>query len=285
MFNISNSESETTYQETNYIPINYFIEENIKLLMKNNFSFGHAERKEENSDSENSNERIKNIFPLDSNSCLNLDEDEDELEDSTIFKKRTIKKLFKVIYPEQKYLFTYAVKKLKDKYTNINKHKNKAYSKKRARRKTNRDNIRKVIKSRFFAALIKSLNKLVQKEGYQFIFKKLNHNFVSNVSTAREKINIEKTLFEILEEFSKKNNSELSDRIKMRENPKINRILNRKYCELFEEYLNSEDFNDEIKRLEKLKDSVNSKKIISHEYIEKYIYLSESFIEYYAKRN
>lgn len=285
MFNISNSESETTYQETNYVPINYFIEENIKLLMKNNFSFGHAEQKEENSDSENINDRIKNIFPLDSNSCLNLDEDEDELEDSTIFKKRTIKKLFKVIYPAQKYLFTYAVKKLKNKYTNINKHKNKAHSKKRARRKTNRDNIRKVIKSRFFAALIKSLNKLVQKEGYQFIFKKLHHSFVSNVSISREKINIEKTLFEILEEFSKKNNSELSDRIKMLENPKINRILNRKYRELFEEYLNSEDFNDEIKRLEKLKDSVNSKKIISHEYIEKYIYLSESFIEYYAKRN
>ena len=60
------------------------------------------------------------------------------------------------------------------------------------------------------------------------------------------------------------------------ENEELMTILNKKYSELFEEYLNSIEFN--INEMKRLKNN-NMDKI----YIEKYIYQSKNFIKYFAE--
>ena len=61
----------------------------------------------------------------------------------------------------------------------------------------------------------------------------------------------------------------------IQENEEFKKILNKKYYELFEEYINSDEFIiDEINRLKKNK--------MHNTYIEKYIYLAENFIEFFS---
>ena len=71
-----------------------------------------------------------------------------------------------------------------------------------------------------------------------------------------------------------KHNWKVLQKKEIRENEELKEILNKKYCELFEEYLNSKEFNiDEINRLkEKFDDS----------YIENYKNLARHFIEFFA---
>ena len=70
-------------------------------------------------------------------------------------------------------------------------------------------------------------------------------------------------------------NSKLVDEIEKKGKPELIMILNRKLRNLFEEYLNSEEFGiDEINRLK------NSKVEKDEYYIEKYIFLAQHFIEF-----
>ena len=58
------------------------------------------------------------------------------------------------------------------------------------------------------------------------------------------------------------------------ENEELKEILNKKYCELFEEYINSKEFNiDEINRLK------NNN--FGDVYIKRYLYLAKNFIKYF----
>ena len=60
------------------------------------------------------------------------------------------------------------------------------------------------------------------------------------------------------------------------ENEELKEILNKKYCELFEEYINSKEFNiDEINRLK------NNN--FGDVYIKRYIYQAKHFMEYFAE--
>ena len=62
----------------------------------------------------------------------------------------------------------------------------------------------------------------------------------------------------------------------IQENRELKNILNKKYCELFEEYINSKEFmNDEINRLKdnKMEDS----------YIKRYIYLARNLMKFYKE--
>ena len=60
------------------------------------------------------------------------------------------------------------------------------------------------------------------------------------------------------------------------ENEGLKEILNKKYSELFEEYINSNEFNvDEINRLKN--------KNMDNAYIKKYKYQSKHFIEYFTE--
>ena len=59
----------------------------------------------------------------------------------------------------------------------------------------------------------------------------------------------------------------------VQENKELKKILNKKYFELFEDYLNSKEFKiDEINRLK------NNK--MDDVYIKRYIYLAKNFIKF-----
>ena len=63
----------------------------------------------------------------------------------------------------------------------------------------------------------------------------------------------------------------------IRENEEFKKILNKSFRELFEEYINSDEFKiEEINRL---------KKKNGEEYISKYIYLAKNLIEFFSKCN
>ena len=91
------------------------------------------------------------------------------------------------------------------------------------------------------------------------------------------------TLFEILETETIYSNDELNnfhhnyqviEKKEIKENIELKKIFNKKYIELFKEYINSKEFKiDEINRL---------RKKFEKSYIERYIYLSKNFIEFFA---
>ena len=55
----------------------------------------------------------------------------------------------------------------------------------------------------------------------------------------------------------------------------MRKILDMKYYQLYEEYLNSDEFIEEINRLKK--------KGMNDEYINTYIYFSKHFLEFFEK--
>ena len=129
--------------------------------------------------------------------------------------------------------------------------KRKRYREKRSR-KENQDNIRKKIKRGFLNnALIPKINMIIKKHGGKIFFEIFKQHFVSDVTRKRNMELINMTLEEI---FRKKE-------------------LNLKLIKIFQEYINSKEFNiDEINRLKSknMKDS----------YIKRYIYLAQNFIQF-----
>ena len=151
------------------------------------------------------------------------------------------------------------------------------------RRRDNSDNIRKKIKGRFLnTTLIKRINTIVKNHGIRFYFAKFPQKFVSNISKIANKKLLDMTLLEIFETkeiypFDELNNYnhnlKVIEKKEIRENSELKRILDKKYCELFDEYINSKEFYiNEINRL---------KKNFGKSYIENYIYLSKHLIEFF----
>ena len=69
-------------------------------------------------------------------------------------------------------------------------------------------------------------------------------------------------------------NYQVIEKKEIKENIELKKIFNKKYIELFKEYINSKEFKiDEINRL---------RKKFEKSYIERYIYLSKNFIEFFA---
>ena len=66
-------------------------------------------------------------------------------------------------------------------------------------------------------------------------------------------------------------NLKVIEQLKLEENPELNIILNKKYKDLFDEYINSDEFK--IKEINRLKETNKD-----DNYIAKYIYLSKNFI-------
>ena len=73
------------------------------------------------------------------------------------------------------------------------------------------------------------------------------------------------------------NNSEIVDLIVKDKNPDLNELLNKKFCELYKEYIKSDEFN--IGEITRLRNSKNKK---SEYYIQKYEYLAKHLIEYFS---
>ena len=158
----------------------------------------------------------------------------------------------------------------------------KRYSIKR-RRRENKDNIRKKIKRGFLNnALINKINTIIKSNRGKLCFKRFQQHFVSDVAKKSNKVLLNMTLKEIFEKkeiYDTKelkfyyHNLKLIQSEEILENGELKNILNKKYCELYDEYLNSKEFmHDEINRLKnnKMEDS----------YIKRYIYLARNFINF-----
>ena len=156
-------------------------------------------------------------------------------------------------------------------------------------RKENQDNIRKKIKRGFFnCALIKKLNEKLKSIGSRKYFRKFPQHFVSDVNQLRNKVIFGMTLGEI---FCKKelylpenkeglnnylNNLKVIKSEEVEENEVFNKILNKTIRELYEEYLNSEEFKvEEINRLKEKK--------MKDEYIERYISLARYLVAFFTQ--
>jgi len=167
---------------------------------------------------------------------------------------------------------------------------NKKRYRERKARKDNKDNIRKKIKRGFFNhALVKKLNDKLRSIGSKKYFERFPQNFASDVDRKRNNgiLNISlKEIFEKKELFIHENERGLSNYFhnltvvesrEILENEEFKKILNKTFSELYEEYINSDEFkNDEINRLKKKNGA---------EYISKYIYLAKTLIEFFSKCN
>ena len=190
-------------------------------------------------------------------------------------------KIFDVIYREQISLFTNIEKDLIVNEQNYIKRKRNI---KRRRRRDNKDNMRKKIKRGFLNnSLIPKINLLLKSSGNILYFEKFPQNFVSNISRQINNKLINMTLKEIFEGKELYEDKDLNNYnhnltvIKSEEIQKCDElkiILNKKYFELFDEYINSKEFQiDEINRLRNKK--------MDDEYIEKYLYLAKHFTDFF----
>ena len=153
-------------------------------------------------------------------------------------------------------------------------------------RKDNQDNMRKKIKRGFFNTfLIKFLNKVLKSIGSHKYFEKFPHNFINDVHQKRNKKIFAMTLEgvfmkEALYLHEKTNgynnylrNLDVLKSEEVKENEEIKKTLNKSIRKFYEEYINSVEFKiDEINRLRK--------KEMNDDYIKRYIYLANHFIEF-----
>ena len=165
----------------------------------------------------------------------------------------------------------------------------KKRSKNRKPRKENRDNIRKKIRRGFFNNfLIKKLCHMLRSIGNKKYFRKFPQNFSCDINQKRNKEIFGMTLQEILlkkELYSNEDenglnnyfhNSEVVQSEEIKENEEFKKILEKKICELYEEYINSNEFKiEEIKRLKEKK--------MQDEYITDFINLANHLLIFYTQ--
>ena len=196
------------------------------------------------------------------------------------------KTIFKVIYPEKVSIFKNSKQEKIDNLLSKCDLKKRIKSVKKLKRYECKDNIRKTIKRRFLNTYLKNgLNDKIKKAGYNLFFEYYPQKLVSQISREKDKQILEMKLLQIFENkdlYDEKNlnnyyhNLKVIEQLKLEENPELDIILNKKYKDLFDEYINSDEFRiKEINRLKETNKDCN--------YIEKYIYLSKNFIEFCSK--
>ena len=223
----------------------------------------------------------KNLLPNPDNK-INSTNENNTSESSTTQEK---KKYFKVITNRSDSLFNKAdSNSALDKEANLLG--NKRYPHRRQRR-DNRDNIRKKIKRGFFNnALINKLNDKLKSIRSNKYFMKFPQNFVKDICQKRNKEIINLTLKEIFEKeelYKQENEKGLDNYLhnlrviqseEIKENEEFKKILGKTFRELYEEYINSDEFKiGEIGRLKKHK--------MKDDYIKKYVYYSRELIEFF----
>ena len=158
--------------------------------------------------------------------------------------------------------------------------------KKRGPRKDNSDNMRVKIKRCFYRNLKKKLNNILKKSGSRKYFDFFPSKFSSEIIRKKCKIIVNMNLNEIfLDKNLYKNENEDGLRkykhnlnvVKSEEvknNEKLQEILNKTFRQLYEDYINSDDFKvDEINRLKKNNDE---------DYIEKYKITAKNLINFFS---
>ena len=156
-------------------------------------------------------------------------------------------------------------------------------------RKEEKDDIRVKIKRAFLNNFLKNkLNKELKSIGSKKYFEKFPKHFSSDPHKKRNKEIINMTLGEIFEKkelyiyenekglFNFWQNLKIVQSEEIKKNEKFQNILNKTFRELYEEYLNSDEFKIiEKNRLEK--------KNLDDDYIKRYINLSENLIEFFSQ--
>ena len=229
---------------------------------------------------------IENRIPLDEDVFLNTLElavnDCFKIKNENSMKQvKNSRKIFEVIRPEKIELFSKLEGDLFKEEENslINR---KRYQKKRSR-KENQDNIRKKIKRGFFnSALIPKINMIIKNCGGKFFFEIFKQHFVSDVTKESNMELYNMTLEEIFKKKELYHQTELNtyyynlkifNSKEIQENKELKNILNIKLFKIFEEYINSKEFNiDEVNRLKN--------KNMEDLYIKRYIYLGKNFMKF-----
>ena len=193
------------------------------------------------------------------------------------------KTIFKVIYPEKVSIFKNSKQEKIDNLLSKCDLKKRIKSVKKLKRYECKDNIRKTIKRRFLNTYLKNgLNDKIKKAGYNLFFEYYPQKLVSQISREKDKQILEMKLLQIFENkdlYDEKNlnnyyhNLKVIEQLKLEENPELYIILNKKYKDLFDEYINSDEFK--IKEINRLKETNKD-----DNYIAKYIYLSKNFIKF-----
>ena len=159
--------------------------------------------------------------------------------------------------------------------------------KRRRARKEDKDDIRVKIKRAFYnISLRNKLNNKLKSIGSKKYFEKFPKYFASDPNKKRNKEILNMTLNQI---FAKKelynyeddcgktkylHNLKTVQNEEIKKNEEFQKILNKTFRELYEEYINSDEFKiDEINRL---------KKKNGDEYIKKYKELAENLIEFFS---
>ena len=144
--------------------------------------------------------------------------------------------------------------------------------------------------------LIKKINKILKKIKCPLYFEIFQKNLVLNIATKNYKKHLDLTLEEIISkkklyEIKNKGNNfknyyhNLIALNKLKsvefkyviEKTEINNILKKTFVDLFQDYLNSDEFKEQI---EEMKNDVNE---YSNDYIERYIQFNINFIKNYKK--
>ena len=264
-----NSEDDSTNFDNNYNLNN--LESNQSLIYNPTINFLNQNEIINNNESERNNifgsfndkSNISINFNIPSHfnqhSPINTKKNEIELSEKAFLNKK--RNLFKIEYPNEFFIFNRGSEK-KNKRNKIENEENQNKT-----RKENADNIRKKIKSRFIKALKLKINQKLKLAGSKKMFALLPQIFVINVSKDLNIVMFNKTFKEIFSiNFSdkeKENDANLKkykkniDTIKYLENNKdiseksnYNCYKNLKFYQIFDEYLRSKEFENEIENLE-----------------------------------
>ena len=159
--------------------------------------------------------------------------------------------------------------------------------KKKGPRKDNSDNMRVKVKRSFYRYLRKKLNKILKKSGSKKYFDFIPSKFSSEINKKNCKLIVNMTLNEIflyknlyknenedgLRKYKHNLNVVKSEEVK--NNEKLQEILNKTFRQLYEDYINSDDFKvDEINRLKKNNDE---------DYIEKFKITAKNLISFFSQ--
>ena len=244
------------------------------------------------------------IFPQ--KHTISLIEENDEMDDDDLFllentsKKEKLKEIIPSLKLSSQILKKTYFKINTDKIdslfnkndSTVNKNEVNLLEKKRNRtrrpRKDNKDNIRKKIKRGFLnAALFKKLNEKLRSIGSNQYFERFPSNFACDIDKKRNKeiLNLKlKDIFEKEELYKNENNKgrlnyahnlKVINREEIKQNQVFKIILNKTFVELYEEYINSEEFG--IEEVERLK-----KKKMDDAYIRNYINLAKSLVKFFT---
>ena len=161
--------------------------------------------------------------------------------------------------------------------------------KKKGPRKDNSDNMRVKVKRSFYRYLRKKLNKILKKSGSKKYFDFFPSKFSSEINKKNCKLIVNMTLKEI---FLDKNlyikededglckyrhNLKVVKSEEVKNNEKLQEILNKTFRQLYEDYINSDNFKvDEINRLKKNNEEDN------YYYIEKYKITAKNLINFFS---